>query len=422
MRFSKSVELAWNLIAHSKLRSWLTIIGIIIGIGAVVAIVSISQGAQQELTSRFGQLGADILTISPGYSQAGGFRGFEGGGNNGGTGVNQKNLTNKDILALKSVPNVKFVMGTVSGRADIKYLDKSGSANVQGVDTSVWKDIVTTELDSGRYLTKSDLYSVVLGYGRANTYFGKPVQLNRQITIEGKIFKVVGIFVESGGGGNDNSVIIPIEAARDVLSDVGSSEFDSITVKVDDINQMNQTIANIENKLMMSRGILKATDRDFSISSVLELQRTIASTLNTMSIFLAAIAAISLIVGGIGISNTMFTSVLEKTREIGIMKAIGAKNRDILAIFLFSSGMIGFIGGLGGVILGSVASGYISLLTSGASAGGPGGIARIFGATSITPGLLIFAFSFSIIIGVIAGAIPAYRASRLKPVDALRYE
>jgi len=420
MRFSKSLELAWNLIAHSKLRSWLTIIGIVIGIAAVVSIISVSQGAQQALTSRFGQLGADIITISPGYSRAGGFMGPEGEGGNGGS-VNQKNLTNKDILALKSVPNVKFVMGTVSARGAVKYLDKSGNANVLGVDTSVWKDIVTTQLDSGRYLTKSDLYSTVLGYGRANTYFGKPVQLNRQITIEGKLFKVVGIFAESGGG-TDNSVIIPIEAARDVLSDVGSKEFDSITVKVDDINQINQTITDIVNKLMMSRGILKATDRDFSVSSVLEMQQTIASTLNTMAIFLGAIAAISLIVGGIGISNTMFTSVLEKTKEIGVMKAIGAKNRDILMIFLFSSGMIGFIGGLGGVILGSVASGYISLLASGGTAAGPGGFGRIFSSAALSPQLLIFAFSFSIIIGIIAGAIPAYRASRLKPVDALRYE
>jgi putative ABC transport system permease protein len=417
MRLRKTLELAWNILVHSKLRSWLTIIGIIIGIAAVVAIVSISQGAKQELESRFGQLGADIITVSPGFSRAGGFR---GPGENGGTsGINQENLTAKDTLALKSVPNIKFIMGQVSGRATMKYLSDSGSVNVQGVDASVWKDITTDTLDSGRFLIKGDIYSVVLGYNRANTFFSKPVEINRQISLEGKSFKVVGILSE---GSNNNAVIIPIEAARSTLTDVGQNEFDSITIKVDDVNQIDETINDTVKRLMLSRGILKTKDQDFSVSSVTQLRATITSTLNTMSIFLGAIAAISLIVGAIGISNTMFTAVLEKTREIGIMKAIGAKNKDILLIFLLNSGMIGFVGGLGGIIVGSIASGYIGLLVSGTATGGGGGFARALGNTAITPELLLFAFGFSIIIGMIAGAIPAYRASRLKPVDALRYE
>jgi putative ABC transport system permease protein len=416
MRLRKSLELAWNILAHSRLRSWLTIIGIVIGIAAVVSIVSVSQGAQRELTSRFGQLGADIITISPGHARAGGFRGpGEGGGNNGGLTSEQKNLTNKDILALKNVPNVKFVMGTVSARGTIAYLGTSGEVSITGVDASVWKDITTDTIGSGRLLINGDLYSVVLGYNRANSYFKNQVQINRQITIEGKIFKVVGIL---GEGEDSNAVIIPLEAARTVLSDVGKDKFDSITVKVSDINSINDTITNIEKKLMLSRGILNEEKKDFSVSSVVMLRQTISSTLNTMSIFLGAIAAISLVVGAVGISNTMFTSVLEKTKEIGVMKAIGAKNRDIMLIFLLNSGMIGFVGGIGGVIVGSVASGYIGLLVG----GNGGGMARMFGNTALSPELLIFAFLFSIILGMVAGAIPAYRASRLKPVDALRYE
>ena len=413
MRLRKSLELAWNILAHSKLRSWLTIIGIVIGIAAVVSIVSISQGAQQELESRFGELGADIITVSPGFSRASGFR---GPGRNGDSGTaDQDNLTDKDVLALKSVPNVKFVMGQASGEGDIGYLGESGEVSITGVDTDVWKDITIDELESGRYLTKGDMYSAVIGYNRATSFFDKEVQINRQITIEGRIFKVVGIF---GQGENDNAVIIPIDPARDILDDVGDEEFDSITVKVDDADIVNQISADIEKKLMLSRGILKEDDKDFSVSSALEIQSTISETLNTMAIFLGAIAAISLLVGAVGISNTMFTSVLEKTKEIGVMKAIGAKNRDILFIFLFNSGMIGFVGGLGGVILGAIASGYISLLVS----GNGGGMTRMFGSTSLSPELLIFAFLFSIIIGMVAGIIPAYRASRLKPVDALRYE
>jgi putative ABC transport system permease protein len=416
MRLGKILQLSWNILIHSRLRSWLTIIGIVIGIAAVVSIISVSQGARQQLEERFGRLGADIITISPGYSRAMGFRGPEEGQrtNGNGGGADQKDLTDKDVLALKSIPNVKLVMGEVRGTAEIKYLGETGDVSVTGVDTDVWKDITTDELESGRYLTKGDMYSAVIGYRRAHSYFDNEVQINRQITIEGRIFKVAGIFRE---GENDNAVIIPLEAARDLLEDIDEDEFSSITVKVYDVEEIvNKTIPAIEKKLMQSRGILKEEDRDFSVSSLLAMQSTITETLNTMSIFLGAIAAISLVVGAVGISNTMFTAVLEKTKEIGVMKAIGAKNRDIMLIFLLNSGMIGFVGGLGGVIAGSIASGYIGLLVSGNQIG------RMLGATALTPQLLIFAFLFSIIIGMIAGAIPAYRASRLKPVVALRYE
>jgi putative ABC transport system permease protein len=413
MRLGKILQLSWNILIHSRLRSWLTIIGIVIGIAAVVSIISVSQGARQQLEERFGRLGADIITISPGYSRAMGFRGPEEGQRTNGI-ADQKDLTDKDVLALKSIPNVKLVMGEVRGTAEIKYLGETGDVSVTGVDTDVWKDITTDELESGRYLTKGDMYSAVIGYRRAHSYFDNEVQINRQITIEGRIFKVAGIFLE---GENDNAVIIPLEAARDLLEDIDEDEFSSITVKVYDVEEIvNKTIPAIEKKLMQSRGILKEEDRDFSVSSLLAMQSTITETLNTMSIFLGAIAAISLVVGAVGISNTMFTAVLEKTKEIGVMKAIGAKNRDIMLIFLLNSGMIGFVGGLGGVIAGSIASGYIGLLVSGNQIG------RMLGATALTPQLLIFAFLFSIIIGMIAGAIPAYRASRLKPVVALRYE
>lgn len=422
MRLKKSLQLAFNILVHSKLRSWLTIIGIIIGIAAVVSIVSISEGAQQEMESRFGDLGADIITISPGFARAGGFRmphpGEDGGGESSTQG--QKNLTNKDILTLKSIPNIKYVMGTVSASGEMRYLGEGGDVSVTGVDESVWKDIESYDLESGRYLNKGDSFSVILGYSRAHEFFEDEVQINRQITIEGKIFKVVGILEE---GEEDRAVIIPLETARDVLEDVGDKEFDSITVKVENINLIDDTLDVIEKKLMLSRGILQEKDKDFSVSSVKEMQETISETMNTMAIFLGAIAAISLIVGAVGVSNTMFTAVLEKTKEIGIMKAIGAKNIDIMTIFLLNSAMIGLVGGLGGVIVGSVASSYIGTLVSSTTSGGPGGGAfRMLSSTALNPKLLVIAFLVSIIIGMVAGAIPAYRASKLKPVDALRYE
>jgi putative ABC transport system permease protein len=318
-------------------------------------------------------------------------------------------------MAIKSLPNVKYVMGSVSENADVSFVSKTASLSVQGVDTEVWKEITTEELSSGRFLTVSDSYAVVIGENVANSVFAdNPISLNNKILIEGKSFNVVGIL--EGG----RSLYIPLDVARNVLEDVGDKELDSISVKIIDVELADQTVEEIDKKLMLSRGILRDKDKDFSVSSPTAFQETITSTLNTISLFLAAIAAISLVVGAVGIANTMFTAVLEKTKEIGIMKAIGAKDIDIMLIFLFNSGLIGLVGGVGGIILGIFGSGFIGYLAGSETTGG--GFTRMFGGAAITSELLLGALFFSIVIGMIAGAIPAYRASKLNPVDALRYE
>jgi putative ABC transport system permease protein len=424
MRLQKSFQLAWNILIHSKLRSWLTIIGIIIGIAAVVSIISISIGAQQQLESRLGNLGANILTVTPGFSRARGIMGFEGGGGDfqGGPGRDDssstsetKNLTARDINVIKSISNVNYVMGSVSSEGSMTYSGKTTNVRVTGVDELVWKEITTETIESGRLLTSGDTYSIVIGSNLATSTFDN-IPINSKVTIEGESFKVVGIL--NGG----NNVYMPIRIARDVFDDIGLQEFDSISVKIEDVSISNETVTTITSKLMMSRGILKETEKDFTVSNPSSMQETFKQTMSTMSIFLGAIAAISLIVGAIGIANTMFTSVLEKTKEIGIMKAIGARNKDILIIFLLNAGMIGLVGGIGGIILGVIGSGIIGSMVSSASGTAGGGISRMLGNTAVTPGLLIGALLFAIIIGMIAGVIPAYRASKLKPVDALRYE
>jgi putative ABC transport system permease protein len=418
MKLRKSFQLSLNILVHSKLRSWLTIIGIIIGIGAVVSIVSISQGAQQQLETRLGTLGADVLTVSPGASRAQGFGGeFREGPGGGGIGDTssssdeQKNLTAKDVLVIKNIDNVKYVMGQVSGKGDLTYLSKTASVSVSGVDASTWKEITTLKIDQGRFLDVGDSYSVVLGGDIVQRTFADGIPLNSKIIIEGKSFKVVGI-LSSGSG-----VYIPIDVARVILEDVGNEKFNSISVKIQDVSIADDTLALIEKKLMFSRGILTTKDKDFTVTNPSAMQETMQETMDTMSLFLGAIAAISLLVGAIGIANTMFTSVLEKTKEIGIMKAIGARNKNILTIFLMNSGLIGLVGGIGGIIVGIFGAGLIGSMSS-SSGGGLG----MFGNTSITPTLLIFALVFSVLIGMIAGVIPAYRASKLNPVDALRYE
>ena len=422
MRLKKSFQLALNILIHSKLRSWLTIIGIIIGIAAVVSIVSISEGAQKQLEERLGTLGADILTLSPGASRATGPMGGFGGGFGERRTSGGKNLTKKDVLVLKSIENVKYVMGEISGQEDMTYLSKTASVSIIGVDASVWKDITTEKIDSGRFLVQGDSFAVVLG-GNIKSVFGKDIPLNNKVIINGKSFNVVGI-LQSGssaemGRGGRVTVYMPLEATRVALDKEGEEDRSSISVKIEDVSISDETVSLITSKLMLSRGILYDNKKDFSVSSPKAMQETMQETMNTMGLFLAAIAAISLLVGGIGIANTMFTSVLEKTKEIGIMKAIGTKNKDILAIFLLNSGMIGLVGGIGGVILGVFGAGLIGYWGSSMSSTG---MPRMFGNTAITPQLLIFALVFSVVIGMVAGAIPAYRASKLKPVDALRYE
>ncbi len=415
MRLRKSLELALNILVHSKLRSWLTIIGIIIGIGSVVAIVSISQGAQQQLEEQMGGLGADLITISPGASRAMGVGGeFRGGGPPGFGGESsseQKNLTSKDVVIINGVSNVKYVMGTVSGKEELSFSSKTKDVSIEGVDTLVWDKIITADLVEGRYLSTGDSNSIVIG-DRVAESFDDEIQLSRTVTINGRIFRVVGIL------GDENSVYMPIDVARDILEDVGDKEFSSITVKVENVETAQETTDLIEEKLLRSRGILQEKDKDFSVSSMQAMQETISETMNTLALFLGAIAAISLLVGGIGIANTLFTSVLEKTKEIGIMKSIGARNKDILIVFLFNAGLIGLVGGIGGIILGAIGSSFISALSSGSG----GGMINMFGNTALSPSLLIGALLFSILVGMIAGAIPAYRASKLNPVDALRYE
>ncbi|MDP3027653.1 MAG: ABC transporter permease [Nanoarchaeota archaeon] len=422
MRITKSFKLSLNILLHSKLRSWLTIMGIVIGIAAVVSILSISEGAQQQLESRLGSFGADIITITPGFSRAQGPGGFGRGEfdrEGSSTATNSKNLTSKDILILKNLPNIEYIMGQISGRGDLTYMTKTATLSITGVDTSVWKDITTEQISSGRFLTNGDSYSVVLGGSIVSFTFENGIPLNSKVTIEGKSFKVVGILEEG------RSVYMPIDIARTVLEDASGNKFDSISVKIEDTAVANETITAITQKLMLSHGIIDANKKDFTVSSPTSMQETIQQTMDTMTLFLGAIAAISLIVGAVGIANTMFTSVLEKTKEIGIMKAIGAQDKDIMTIFLLNSGLIGLIGGIGGVILGFFASTAISSLggiqtaTGGAGRGFLGGFGS---STYVSPQLIIGALIFSVLIGMIAGAIPAYRASKLEPVDALRYE
>jgi putative ABC transport system permease protein len=413
MKLRKCVKHAFEMVVHSRLRSWLTILGIVIGVAAVIAIMSIGGGMQQTVNAQLGGLGGDILTLTAGSSR--GFSLFRGGGRDvfagegGSTATKEEpKLDRTDIQALKGIPDIALIDTNIRGNVKVTYLGKSGTVSLTGVDQTVWARITTSKIRDGRMLDSADQNVVVIGARLADSYFDKPIGINQMLTIEDNVFRVVGILDDSS-----NSIYMPLQMAYQVLTDKENGVYDTVVIKVKDENQLDATIQKIDTKLMMVRHVTDKT-KDFSITSSKQLQETRTETMSSMNAFLLAIAAVSLIVGAVGIANTMFTSVLEKTKEIGIMKAIGARNKDIMYIFIFNAALIGLVGGLLGIILGILLSGVLPALM--------GQVAFLRAGTFVSPHSIILALSVSTIIGILAGFVPAYQGSKLKPVDALRYE
>jgi putative ABC transport system permease protein len=407
MKLSKCLKHAFNMVLHSRLRSWLTILGIVIGVAAVVAIVSLGEGMKQSITTQMGGLGGDIITVTPGVSR-GGPMGF--GGRSTGTQATSEEpvLARTDIQVLRGIPDVALIDTQIRGNVKVSYLGKNGTVSLTGVDQKVWSHITTEEIRNGRMLDSTDYNVVVIGGNLADSYFDHPLGINKMITIEGTAFRIVGIL-----DSQSNSIIMPIQMAYQLLDEKEKDSYDSIVVKIKNEDDLDEVIKKIENKLMISRHVTEK-NRDFTISSNKQMTEMRSEMMSSMNTFLTAIAAVSLLVGAVGISNTMFTSVMEKTKEIGIMKAIGARNRDILAIFLFNAGLIGLAGGILGVILGIILSGALPSLM--------GGLPMTRGGTYVSLNIILIALSVSFSVGLIAGFIPAYQGSKLKPVDALRYE
>ncbi len=401
------------MVIHSKLRSWLTILGIVIGVGSVIAIMSLGAGLQQSMEAQMSGLGGDILTLSPGFSKG---RVFSHGkarpGSSGSTATEEEVVLDRtDVQALKGIPDIELIDTNIRGNAKIYYLGKSGSVTLTGVDQKVWSKITTTEIRDGRMLGPADMNVIVIGARLADSYFDKPLGINKMVNIEDKAFRIVGILDDSS-----NSIIMPLQMAYTVLDDKENGVYDSIVIKIKNEDELDYVIEKIEHKLMMTRHVTEK-NKDFTVSSSKQFQEMRSEMLGSMTLFLTAIAAVSLLVGAVGIANTMFTSVLEKTKEIGIMKAIGARNTDILMIFLLNAGLIGLVGGLIGVVFGAVLSGFMPMLMGGSMPMTKGGAATVVSMESV-----VMALSVAVIIGVVSGVVPAYNGSKLKPVDALRYE
>jgi len=421
MKLSDIIKLSISNLSQRGLRSWLTVLGIVIGVAAVVAILSIGSGMQQSISSQLGGLGADIITVSPGFARAYTVafqRGAQPLIERAQTSVY---FTEKDVQAIKSIEGIVAINKVIAGRANVTYLAQSASVSVYGVDPLAWKEIIPVEIEEGRYLLPGDSDAIVVGNRVANQMFKRPLGISTQLTINGKPFKIVGILKESGGIagiiGIDNLIFMPLSSAKTVL-DLSTNEYSSLQVKVGDTTLVDYVASEIEEKLMLSRHVTEET-KDFTVTSTKTIQETVMNVMNTVNLFLAGIAGVSLLVGAIGIANTMFMSVMERTRQIGTLKALGSTNLEVMEIFLFESAMIGLLGGLIGIFVGFIASGLISeigvrvLVT---------GMRAQTGLTVITPELILFGLAFSTFIGILSGILPARRAANLQPVEALRYE
>ncbi|MEM7821779.1 MAG: ABC transporter permease [Candidatus Aenigmatarchaeota archaeon] len=422
MKFSDIIKLSISNLSQRGLRSWLTVLGIVIGVAAVVAILSIGSGMQQSISSQLSGLGADIITVSPGFARA--FTvAFQRVGQQPTIERAQvpTYFTERDVQAIKSVEGIVTINKMISGRANVTYLAQSTSISVYGVDPLAWKEIMPVEIEEGRYLMPGDSDAIVIGNRVANQMFKRPLTLNAQININGKPFKIVGILEESGGIagiiGLDNLIFMPLTSAKTVLG-TETNEYSFLQIKVSDPSLVDYVVSSIEEKLMLSRHVTEET-KDFTITSTKTIQETVMNIMNTINLFLAGIAGVSLLVGAIGIANTMFMSVMERTRQIGTLKALGATNFEVMQLFLLESAMIGLLGGLIGIFVGFIASGSISeigfrvLVT---------GMRTQTSLTVITPELILFGLAFSTLIGIISGILPARRAANLQPVEALRYE
>jgi putative ABC transport system permease protein len=409
MRNSTYLRMGLNMLVHSKLRSWLTIIGIVIGVGSVIGIVSLGDSMQANVQSKLAEMDLTKISITPGYSKAS--SNMPGPPGMGGSSSTDATLTDKDMRALQGLDSIQYKEGEISGSEKVKYLGQTATLSITGADPQVWKYMTTLKTTSGRLLEPADKSVAVIGSKVANEIFDHNIGINQVITINNKSVRVVGILKEEGMGGDDSKIYMPIDGAVDLITDAKKDVYDSITVKAKSEDQVDGLLEDIKKRLMISRHINQEKDRDFTLSASKSMASSVTEMTGTMTLFLGAIAAVSLLVGAVGIANTMFTSVLEKTKEIGTMKAIGAKNRDILMIFLFNSGMVGLVGGILGVMLGAIVSAGLQSMMGSMTAGGGLSIALM------VEGLLL-----AVSIGVISGVVPAYRASKLKPVDALRYE
>ena len=409
---------ALRSLASNKLRAALTLLGIVIGVTAVIVLISLGRGVQKSITSEFESLGTNLITVTPGSSEGDGFGAFFGAGGDDDT------LTLNDAYALLdpvSAPSVVAVAPEINTWANVEFGRRSDDTTILGV-TADYDEVRLYVTEQGEFISPvhvRDAASVaVLGAGISESLFGLRNPVGQTLKLNGKPFTIIGVLESKEGGFFgflDRNIMIPITTAHYRLqfrpNSEGEIQVGSISVQAASGEVIESAEREISEVLRLRHRILD--EDDFTITTQEQALEAIESAVGVFTIFLGSIAAISLLVGGIGIMNIMFVSVTERTREIGIRKAMGAKRRDILLQFVTEASMLSFGGGLVGLALG----GLITIAMNGqVFLNGP------TLETSIDVQVTLLALAVSIGIGLFFGIYPAMRAARLHPIDALRYE
>jgi putative ABC transport system permease protein len=381
---------------HRQLRSWLTIIGVIIGIAAIVSLITLGQGFENAIVEQFGVLGADRIRVAP--------EGLTG------PPVDAVGLSTDDVETVSNVRGVDFAGGLIFSSALVNFDDQSQAVFVKGIEADLASNNmldVNVEILEGGWFTNNDEESVVIGYSLAKNVFEEEIRLRQNVEINNQKFKVVGILESVGEQSVDQIVYLPMDTAKDMF-DV-DEEVNAIFAAVVDGEEMEVVAQRIEQDLEKDRG-----DDNFIVFTPEQILQQLGSILAVVQFVLAGIAAISLLVGGVGIMNSMYTSVLERTKQIGLMKAVGASPTTILSIFIVEAGLIGVVGGILGCMIG-VGFAFIVQI-----------VAALAGfdylSIQILWPVIFYSIIFSFVVGMLSGTYPAYKASRLQPVDALRYE
>ncbi len=405
MSLLELVRLAISRLGTSRVRSFLTMLGIIIGVASVVALVSVGQGASTGITNRISSLGTNLLTINAGATFSGGVRSAAG---------SATTLTLDDAAAIGEVSGVAAVSPELSTSAFVVAGDLNTTTTVLGT-TQDYPTVRAYELWQGSFLTDTSveqaLRVAVLGATTAEDLGLDASSIGSEITVGGIPFEVVGILQTKGSTGfssGDDQVLIPVSTLKRYFTGTASTGVRSIGVSVATAKQMETVKAEITAVLEERHGISSTESDDFSIADQTQLLSTATSIFGLLTVLLAGVASISLIVGGIGIMNIMLVSVRERTREIGIRKAIGARSRDILLQFMVEALVLSILGGVIGVLVGLVASALIGALA---------GWGFVF-----NPLTLVVATVFSLVVGVLFGVWPARQAAKLNPIAALRFE
>ena len=405
MKVQDIFQETYNALSANKARSGLTILGIVIGIGSVIAMVSIGQGASGQIQSSIEGLGSNLLTVMPGVIQPG--RGIVSSGRG-----SAQTLKNEDIEVLRQISGVAYISPEVQRRFQIVAGGNNTNSTIIGVEPD-YAPVRNISPGAGSFITEAQVRSLgrvaVLGptvaqdlFGEGNDPVGKTIRINRVN------FKVIGVLQSKGSAGvfnPDDTVFVPLTTMQKIL--VGDDSLSTIAISVQSKDLMPQ-VQEEATAMLIAKHRVDPQSPDFSIVSQADILGTLTQVTDTFTIFLAAVAGISLIVGGIGIMNMMLTTVTERTREIGLRKAIGAKKKDISMQFLAEAVALTFLGGAAGVALGWTISFLVTSFT---------GLV-----TQVSLQAVILAFGVSAAIGIIFGYYPARRAASLNPIEALRYE